>query len=107
MNDKTRGWLNGFLAVLVFSGSTPGTRAAVAGLDPFFLTSARAAIAGLLAGALLLSVRSPPPKRERWSERQDLNLRPLDPQSSALPGCATLRCRESGLIERPSLRRNG
>src|SRR5450432_2937663 len=29
-----------------------------------------------------------------WSERQDLNLRPLDPQSSALPGCATLRCRK-------------
>ena len=27
----------------------------------------------------------------RWSERQDSNLRPLDPQSSALPGCATLR----------------
>ena len=29
--------------------------------------------------------------RKEWSERQDLNLRPLDPQSSALPGCATLR----------------
>src|SRR5688500_14524422 len=28
-----------------------------------------------------------------WSERQDLNLRPLDPQSSALPSCATLRRR--------------
>src|SRR5262249_16081917 len=27
----------------------------------------------------------------RWSERQDLNLRPPDPQSGALPGCATLR----------------
>jgi hypothetical protein len=26
-----------------------------------------------------------------WSERQDLNLRPLAPQASALPGCATLR----------------
>ena len=26
-----------------------------------------------------------------WSERQDLNLRPLVPQTSALPGCATLR----------------
>ena len=26
-----------------------------------------------------------------WSERQDLNLRPPDPQSDALPGCATLR----------------
>ncbi len=25
------------------------------------------------------------------SGRQDLNLRPLDPQSSALPGCATSR----------------
>gem|GEM_PF-5783851 len=27
-----------------------------------------------------------------WSERRDSNPRPLDPQSSALPGCATLRC---------------
>ena len=26
-----------------------------------------------------------------WSEREDLNLRPLDPQSSALPDCATFR----------------
>ena len=32
---------------------------------------------------------------EKWeksmSEREDLNLRPLDPQSSALPDCATSR----------------
>ena len=27
----------------------------------------------------------------KWSGRQDLNLRPLDPQSSALPDCATPR----------------
>ena len=26
-----------------------------------------------------------------WSERRDLNPRPLHPQCSALPGCATLR----------------
>ena len=26
-----------------------------------------------------------------WSERQDLNLRPLHPQCSALPDCATPR----------------
>ena len=26
-----------------------------------------------------------------WSERRDLNPRPLHPQYSALPGCATLR----------------
>ena len=29
------------------------------------------------------------------SGRQDLNLRPLDPQSSALPSCATSRCADS------------
>jgi hypothetical protein len=27
----------------------------------------------------------------KWSERQDLNLRPPVPQTGALPGCATLR----------------
>src|SRR4030081_1839428 len=27
----------------------------------------------------------------KWSGRQDLNLRPLAPQASALPGCATPR----------------
>ena len=27
----------------------------------------------------------------KWSERQDLNLRPLPPQGSALPSCATSR----------------
>tara|TARA_Y100001970_G_scaffold175299_1_gene213823 strand:+ start:721 stop:864 length:144 start_codon:yes stop_codon:yes gene_type:complete len=27
----------------------------------------------------------------KWSERRDLNPRPLVPQTSALPGCATLR----------------
>jgi drug/metabolite transporter (DMT)-like permease len=63
MSDKTKGWLNGFLAVLVFSGSMPATRAAVAGLDPFFLTSARATIAGTLAAILMLALRSPLPKR--------------------------------------------
>ena len=30
--------------------------------------------------------------RCRWSGRRDLNPRPLDPQSSALPNCATSRC---------------
>ncbi len=35
----------------------------------------------------------------KWSERQDLNLRPLAPHASALPGCATFRC----LKNNPSL----
>ena len=30
---------------------------------------------------------------KNWSERRDLNPRPLHPQCSALPGCATLRPR--------------
>src|ERR1700722_14425119 len=32
---------------------------------------------------------------EKPSGRPDLNRRPLDPQSSALPNCATSRCREA------------
>src|SRR5262245_37978957 len=31
--------------------------------------------------------------QKKWSERRDLNPRPPDPQSDALPGCATLRHR--------------
>lgn len=29
--------------------------------------------------------------KKKWSERRDLNPRPLSPQNSALPGCATFR----------------
>jgi hypothetical protein len=29
--------------------------------------------------------------KDKWSGRQDLNLRPLAPHASALPGCATAR----------------
>src|SRR5690606_37741855 len=35
---------------------------------------------------------------KRWSEWQDLNLRPPRPERGALPGCATLRDRQAGLI---------
>ncbi len=38
---------------------------------------------------------------EYWSGRQDSNLRPLDPQSNALPGCATPRPRP-GPLKRPA-----
>ncbi|WP_119389598.1 DMT family transporter [Taklimakanibacter lacteus] len=63
--DRTAiGWINGFLGVLIFSGSLPATRAAVADFDPVFLTVARAAIAAVLAGALLLAFRQRRPGRE-------------------------------------------
>ncbi|WP_020649222.1 DMT family transporter [Solimonas variicoloris] len=57
-------WRNGLIGVLIFSGSLPATRVAVAALDPWFVTWARAAIAGLLAGGLLLALRQPWPRRD-------------------------------------------
>lgn len=57
------GWLNGFLGVLIFSGSLPATRAAVMDFDPVFLTVARATIAALLGITLLLAAREKLPER--------------------------------------------
>jgi len=63
MNKATSGWINGFLGVLIFSGSLPATRLAVMDFDPLFLTVCRAAIAGVLAGSLLLIFRQQRPVR--------------------------------------------
>jgi drug/metabolite transporter (DMT)-like permease len=54
---ETLGLLLGLLAVVVFGGTLPFTRLAVEGLDPWFVTAARAALAGILAGAVLLVTR--------------------------------------------------
>ncbi|KRT13986.1 transporter [Pedobacter ginsenosidimutans] len=48
------GWLNGFIAVLIFSGSMPATRLAVMDMSPIFVTVARATIAALLAMGVLI-----------------------------------------------------
>lgn len=48
------GWINGFIGILIFSGSLPATRVAVLDFNPVFVTVARATIAGLLALCLLL-----------------------------------------------------
>ncbi|WP_046173519.1 DMT family transporter [Domibacillus indicus] len=61
MNKAASGWVNGFAGVLIFSGSLPATRLAVADFDPFFLTVCRATIAGVLAGVLLLVFRQQRP----------------------------------------------
>ncbi len=52
-SQSTRGWISGFIGVVIFSASLPATRVAVLEFDPVFLTVARAAIAGILALALL------------------------------------------------------
>ncbi|VTR50361.1 EamA-like transporter family [Serratia fonticola] len=51
--NSASGWLNGFLGMVIFSGSLPATRVAVLSFDPLFLTVARASIAGLFAFLLL------------------------------------------------------
>jgi drug/metabolite transporter (DMT)-like permease len=63
MEKAATGWVNGALGVVIFSGSMPATRAALAGFDPVFLTVARAALAGSLALCLLLAFRQPRPAR--------------------------------------------
>lgn len=61
MQQTSRGWGSGLVGVVIFSGSLPATRVAVGGFEPVFLTSARAVIAALLGGALLLALRQPRP----------------------------------------------
>ncbi len=63
VDQTASGWINGFLGVLIFSGSLPATRAAVADFDPLFVTVARAVIAGVLALVLLLAFREKRPER--------------------------------------------
>ncbi|MCF5702025.1 DMT family transporter [Pseudomonas syringae] len=64
--EKTSGWINGFIGVVIFSGSLPATRLAVLEFDPVFLTVLRAAIAGALAVALLWLFRERRPARNQW-----------------------------------------
>lgn len=66
MDDKARGWANGMMAVAMFAGSMPATRLAIVGIAPLLLTSARALIAGLIGGALLLLGRQPLPQGRQW-----------------------------------------
>ena len=57
MSRQTLGFLLGSLGVLVFGGSLPMTRLAVADLDPWFVTVARPGLAASLAGMVLLVLR--------------------------------------------------
>jgi drug/metabolite transporter (DMT)-like permease len=63
MRISTSGWTNGLIGVLLFSGSMPATRAAVAGFTPLFLTGARALIAAALGAMLLAALRERRPGR--------------------------------------------
>lgn len=65
MEPKLAGWGSGLIGVLIFSGSLPATRVAVADFSPVFLTAARAVIAALLAGLALWLLRQRRPDRDQ------------------------------------------
>ncbi len=64
--NTTSGWLNGLIGVVIFSGSLPATRIAVIDLSPFFLTVARASIAGLLALCVLFVFKKKRPAKKQF-----------------------------------------
>jgi drug/metabolite transporter (DMT)-like permease len=63
MEQASKGWSSGLLGVIIFSGSLPATRVAVAGFEPVFLTSARAVIAAALGVVLLVALKAKRPAR--------------------------------------------
>jgi drug/metabolite transporter (DMT)-like permease len=63
VKQTTRGWINGFIGLVIFAGSLPATRVAVADFSPLFLTCARATLAALLGLVLLLLLRQARPVR--------------------------------------------
>lgn len=65
MQTATQGWINGFIGVMIFSGSLPATRVAVLEFDPVFLTVARATLAGILALCMLLLFKEQRPARHQ------------------------------------------
>lgn len=63
--NTASGWLNGFIGVVLFSGSLPATRMAVLAFDPVFVTLARASIAGLLALVTLVIFKEKRPEKKQ------------------------------------------
>ena len=62
-NDALTGLLLGIIGVLIFSGTLPATRVAVAGFDAWFLTFGRATVAACCAALTLIAMRKAFPRR--------------------------------------------
>lgn len=60
------GYINGFIGVLIFSGSLPATRLAIHDFSPVYLTVMRAAISGLLALAAVLLFKAKRPAKDQF-----------------------------------------
>lgn len=64
-DQAVSGWINGFIGVLLFSGSMPATKLAVMEMNPIFATIARAVIAGILALSVLLIYQEKRPEKKQ------------------------------------------
>ena len=65
---ETLGFLLGIAGMMMFAGTLPATRLAVGSIDPFFLTAARATIAGCAGVTTLLVMRRRLATFGRWRE---------------------------------------
>lgn len=70
-SDQTLGLWLGVLGVAIFAITLPATRMATGSaadpqLSPWFVTTGRAALAGLLSALFLLATRSPRPRPSQW-----------------------------------------
>lgn len=64
-SSRSFGLILGLIAVILFSGSLPANREAVADLSPWFVTAGRAAIAGFIAVGLI-AIRRPVFPRQQF-----------------------------------------
>jgi drug/metabolite transporter (DMT)-like permease len=62
------GMVVGLAGVIMFAGTLPAMRLAVAAIDPLFVTAGRAALAGMVALVLLAVMRRPLPPRHLWGD---------------------------------------
>jgi len=64
-DESVSGLINGFIGVLLFSGSMPATKLTVMEMSPIFVTIARAAIAGILALTVLIIYKEKRPEKNQ------------------------------------------
>ncbi|KAA8732819.1 DMT family transporter [Acinetobacter qingfengensis] len=67
MHQKSQGWLNGLLGVIIFAGSLPATRLALRDFNPEFLTGIRAVIAGILSLAIIIIFKQGKPEIKHYA----------------------------------------
>ena len=62
LSRETLGLFLGTIGVVIFGVTLPMTRIAVGSLDPWFVTSGRATLAGLVALVVLMALRKKMPR---------------------------------------------